>query len=228
MYQDFKMQVVTELFNIAGMLISQQTSSFDKQQQLSDEYFDKTKAIVEKEEKKQPKPKLESRKEEVKEVKPILSLEGVGEGTACVACSNDHFSTTSGMLNEALRFKKEGMNSWEIQRRIGIALDELNSMERGDLHADQIAGLKGKEKQLANEAKDASRDLRHKINAIHSFEDLEKVAAEAANVRTKFMRNVFTLSMEDGTMEKLCKNVPEAEKERCIERITAALKEHRE
>ena len=142
-------------------------------------------------------------------------------------CSSDHFSTTSGMLNEALRFKKEGMGSWEIQRRMGIALDELNAMERGDLHADQIARLTGKEKQLADEAKDDSRDLRHKINVIHSLEDLENVAAEAAIVRTKFMRGIWKIATLDGSAERLCKGLEDEAKERCISVIHTVLEKPR-
>jgi hypothetical protein len=42
--------------------------------------------------------------------------------TACVACAVGHFSTSSGLLKEALRFKGEGMTSQEILDRIAVNL----------------------------------------------------------------------------------------------------------
>ncbi len=53
--------------------------------------------------------------------------------TACVACAVGHFSTSSGLLKEALRFKGEGITSNEILDRIAAALEEQNALERVDL-----------------------------------------------------------------------------------------------
>ena len=218
------------IFDIAGQFISGQLTkpSYDNQEKLASEYFEELKIMARKEEQKTENERKQigyQPDEEPEPEPPVTDMtpEKIKKGTACILCSSDHFSTASGMLNESLRFKKEGMGSWEIQRRIGIALDELNSMERGDLHADQIAGLNGKEKQLANEAKEDSRNLRHKINAIHSFEDLENVAAEAANIRTKFMKNMWDVATLDGSAKKLCKGLEAEEKERCISVINTVL-----
>jgi len=143
----------------------------------------------------------------------------------CVSnCSSDHFSTTSGALAEALRFaRKEGVLHPEVQSRLGIASDELNIMERIDLSAEKTANMKGKEKQIALDALNASRDLRHKIKGIKTPDDLEIAAADAANFRTYFMKNVFNMAMQDGTVDKLCHNFTGEEKERCISTITDIL-----
>jgi len=230
-FDELKYRALVGVFDIAGQFVSSQLTkpSYDDQEKLSSEYFEELKIMARKEEQRTEKERkqMNYKPEELEEPVKDMTPERVERGTACLACSSDHFSTTSGMLNEALRFKKEGMGSWEIQRRMGIALDELNAMERGDLHADQIARLTGKEKQLADEAKDDSRDLRHKINAIHSVEDLEKIAAEAANVRTKFMRNIWKIATLDGSAEKLCNKLDGEARERCISIIHTVLEKPR-
>lgn len=229
-FDELKYRALVGVFEIAGQFISGQLTkpSYDDQEKLSSEYFEELKIMARKEEQRVEKErKQRDYKPEEPEAVKDMTPERVERGTACLACSSDHFSTTSGMLNEALRFKKEGMGSWEIQRRMGIALDELNAMERGDLHADQIARLTGKEKQLADEAKDDSRDLRHKINAIHSVEDLENVAAEAAIVRTKFMRGIWKIATLDGSAERLCKGLEDEARERCISVIHTVLEKPR-
>jgi len=53
----------------------------------------------------------------------------------------------------------------EAVRRIRIALDELNIMERIDLAPDETAKLRGAEKELADWTLKQSRDLRHAITA---------------------------------------------------------------
>jgi len=234
MYEDLKMKLVYSAIDLASTYFSTGMSSGDDDKHTANfnNYSKKLETIIAKRDKNKPKeevvqventttgviiePPLPSPSNTVVKDMTIEKIEG---GVACLACSSDHFSTASGMLNEALRFKNDGMGSWEIQRRLGIALDELNSMERGDLHADQIAMLSGREKDIANAALSSSRDLRHKINAIHSVNDLENVSAQAANARTKFMKEVFSLSVTDGTIEKLCQNLTGEELERCMKDI---------
>jgi hypothetical protein len=148
----------------------------------------------------------------------------------CVSnCSKDHFSTASGALAEALRFaRKEGINHSEVQDRLGIASDELNIMERIDLSPQKMVTLDGQERRLAIEALNESRDLRHQIMSIKTDADLEKAAADAAKVRTRFMKNVFQMAMRDGTVDKLCRNFTGGEKEHCIKTLTGILEKKKD
>jgi len=125
-----------------------------------------------------------------KETKPAPKA----EGTACLACSRDHFSTTSAALSEALRFAHpEGMKHPEVVRRLGIALDELNILERIDLDPGQLGMLNEDERKLAIWALQKSRELRHSIGGVKTTEDLEKAAAKAGEVREEFMRRLWEL-----------------------------------
>jgi len=108
----------------------------------------------------------------------------VSEGTACIPCTNDHLSTCSGLLAEALRFaRKDGIQSIEVISRVGLCNDELNAMERVDLRPELTVSLLQWEKQLANDALNGSRDLRHNMADVASVEDLENVAAKAQTLR---------------------------------------------
>jgi len=114
----------------------------------------------------------------------LKAEEGISEGTACLPCSQDHLSTCSGLLAEALRFaRNDGIESPEVISRIGLCRDELNAMERVDLRPELTITLPQWEKQLANEALNGSRDLRHNMADMTSVEDLEKVAANAQQLR---------------------------------------------
>jgi len=221
-------------FNIAGKVIATQLSGGDdKQQQLAADYYAKATRLAEKVEKEQTKPlrkpipiPLSPEPEYVVKTEKDLSPEKIEKGVSCLPCSRDHVSTASAVLNEALRFaRKEDMGHVEVQRRIGIALDELNAMERIDLAAESIEGLAGQEREVAIEAANDSRELRHAITAIKTPEDLQKVAAKAANVRTKFMSNIFKLSTKDGTIKQLCKGLTGDELERCMVVIGNVLNE---
>lgn len=153
-----------------------------------------------------------------------LSAKRIEEGVACLQCSRDHLSTASAMLNEAIRFtKNRPMYDEEIQWRIGVALDEVNAMERGDLHNDNVQNLQGKEREIAEEALGNLRDLRHKITAIQSSDDLKQTASYASKVKTNFMRKIFMLSQADGTIDKLCVGMDGEEKQKCIGRVNEIL-----
>jgi hypothetical protein len=161
--------------------------------------------------------------------KKDLTPDKIEKGTACLACSKDHFSTASGALSEALRFaRKEGLNHPEVQSRLGIATDELNIMERIDLSAEKLVHLNGHEKQIALDALNESRELRHEIMAVKTPEDLERAAAEAAQIRTRFMKSVFSIAMRDGTVDKLCRNFTGPEKDKCMKTLTNILEERKE
>lgn len=106
------------------------------------------------------------------------------EGTACLPCTQDHLSTCSGLLAEALRFaRKDGIQSREVISRIGLCNDELNAMERVDLRPELTMKLPEWEKEIADTALKGSRDLRHDIANMTSVGNLESVAGKAQTLR---------------------------------------------
>jgi len=126
------------------------------------------------------------------------SQSAISTGTACLPCSRDHLSVTSSALSEGIRFAREkGIKDPEVIRRIRIALDELNVMERIDLAPVEIAGLKGAEKELAEWTLKNSRDLRHSITAIKDAESMEKTAARASQITEEFMSRLWSIPEEE-------------------------------
>jgi len=118
-------------------------------------------------------------------------------GTACLSCCRDHFSTTSSALSEALRFAHpDSIKSPEVTRRLRIALDELNILERIDLAPDAIGMLSEPERKLAIWALNSSRDLRHVIGEVRSVEGLEEAARNASKVTEEFMKKFWDLEEE--------------------------------
>lgn len=98
--------------------------------------------------------------------------------TACVPCALGHFSTSAGLLNESVRFKAEGITSNEILDRIAKALEEQNALERVDLASEKIRSAPGWERDIAEEALQKSRSLRHRLETIQTVYDLEQAAAD--------------------------------------------------
>jgi len=99
--------------------------------------------------------------------------------TACVPCALGHFSTTAGLLNEAVRFKKEGITSNEILDRIAKVLEEQNTLERVDLTEEKIRNTPAWERDLAEEALQQSRGLRHRLETLTTIEELGQAAADS-------------------------------------------------
>jgi len=125
-----------------------------------------------------------------------VSIEGTGPqqeaiATACVACAVGHFSTSSGLLKEAVRFKGEGMTSNEILDRIAGALEEQNALEREDLSPEKIQRLPEWEKAIAEEALDQSRQLRHRLESIQSVDELEQAAVDTKRYYIKLNRQWY-------------------------------------
>jgi len=126
------------------------------------------------------------------------SQASVSAGTACLPCSRDHLSTSSSALSEGIRFAREkGIKDHEVMRRVRIALDELNAMERIDLAPEETAKLKGAEKELANWTLKQSRDLRHAITSIKDVETMEQAAATASQVTEEFMSRLWSIPEEE-------------------------------
>jgi len=111
--------------------------------------------------------------------------------TACVACAVGHFSTSSGELKEALRFKGEGMTSHEVLDRIAGALEEQNALEREDLTQEKIQNLPQWERAIAEEALTQSRQLRHRLETIQSIDELEQLAADTRTYYLKLSREWY-------------------------------------
>jgi len=101
--------------------------------------------------------------------------------TACVACAVNHFSTSAGLLNEAVRFEKGGITSNEVLDRIAKVLEEQNALERVDLTPEKIRAIGPEwERELADEALEQSRSLRHRLEALTTIEELKGAAADTA------------------------------------------------
>ncbi|GAI69221.1 unnamed protein product [marine sediment metagenome] len=132
---------------------------------------------------------------------PYIALEKqkmTESGTACLPCSRDHFLTASSSLSEGIRFAREkGIKDHEVMRRIRIALQELDIMERIDLAPEETTKLKGAEKELANWSLQQSRDLRHAITAIKDVETMEQAAAKASQVTEEFMDRLWGIPEEE-------------------------------
>ncbi len=111
--------------------------------------------------------------------------------TGCLPCALGHFSTSSGLLNEAVRFKGEGMASNEILDRIAGALEQQNTLEREDLSPVKIQGLPKWEKPIAEEALDQSRQLRHRLESIQSVDELEQAAVDTKRYYIKLNRQWY-------------------------------------
>ena len=127
---------------------------------------------------------------------PATAEETEGKATAiatgCIPCSLGHIGTCSGILNEAMRFaRSDGIASEEVIDRVGICLDELNSLEREDLRPEMIHDLPEWEKKIAIDALNTSRSMRHSLENISSVDGLESVAAATQTSRRDIGRRWF-------------------------------------
>ena len=125
---------------------------------------------------------------------PVDIKEGTEAGTACITCSSEHFSESSGALEEAMRFARDkGIDHAEVLKRVRHSRDELNNLERFDLSPQQIARLPEIEKPIARWAVTKSRELRHSINGLSSIADLEEASAQAADIADEFEKKTMVL-----------------------------------
>ena len=138
----------------------------------------------------------------------IISTTDDSIATACIPCSLGHFSTSVGLLNEAIRFKKDGITSNEILDRIAQVLQEQNALERIDLAPIKIQNLVGWERDLAQGALDQSRSVRHTLENIENIEELAELAANTDRYYRNLSRAWFTHKIKDS----IKKPVAEAKK----------------
>ncbi len=120
---------------------------------------------------------------------PVLPQEDIA--TACVPCALGHFSTSAGLLNETVRFKNEGMTSNEVLDRIAKTLQEQNTLERVDLTPEKMRNTPDWEREMAEDALQQSRSLRHRLETIQTFEELEVAAADTARYYRRLNRAWF-------------------------------------
>jgi len=111
--------------------------------------------------------------------------------TACVPCALGHFRRSAGALEEAKRFKHEGITSNEILDRIADVLKEQNTLERYDLTPMKLQNSPEWERELAEEALEESRQLRHLLEDFTDMKQLETAAARAATFYKRLNREWF-------------------------------------
>jgi len=106
----------------------------------------------------------------------------------CLACARAHLAAVSGDLKEALRFAREdGVLHPEVQVRLTTAEEEIVSLERHDWTPEKIIASPPEHQELIRKYLPQIRQLRQDImNHVHSPEDLERVAAVAGEINTKF------------------------------------------
>jgi len=131
--------------------------------------------------------------------------------TACVPCALGHFSRSAGALEEAKRFQHEGITSNEILDRIADVLKEQNTLERYDLTPMKLQNSPEWERELAEEALEESRQLRHLLEDFTDMKQLDTAAARAATFYKRLNREWFKrrLAQRGSTADNAADNVIE-------------------
>ena len=109
--------------------------------------------------------------------------------SACVVCALGHFSTSSALLNEAIRFKKDGLASPQVLDDIAQAIGEQNALERIDLTPAKVELLPDWEKEMANIALERSRELRHNLATVQNMAELEGLAIDTEEFYKRLNRD---------------------------------------
>jgi len=117
------------------------------------------------------------------------------DGITVHNCAVGHFSASAALLNEAVRFKKDGLANPQVLDDIAAALGEQNALERIDLTPAKIELLPDWEKEMANIALERSRELRHSLESVQNMDELEKLAADTEEFYKQLNR--------DWTMKRL-------------------------
>ncbi len=146
---------------------------------------------------------------ERKELSEVTEERAKSIPTGCVSCAIGHLGTCSGLLNEAMRFAgKDGIDSVEVIDRVGMCLDELNSMERVDLRPEMVVNLSEWEKGLVDQVLLASRETRHKLEALSGVEALEQCAATTQQTRQEVWRDYVKNRAANLTPEDVSAIIP--------------------
>jgi hypothetical protein len=121
-----------------------------------------------------------------------LKKEATGIEAGCIPCALGHVGTCSGLLEEAVRFaRSDGMTNDITIDRMNKCLDELNTMERGDLTTEKIVVLDPWEKEIAEETLSTSRQTRHAIEGCRTLAQLEDITAKTTTIRSNIGRKWF-------------------------------------
>lgn len=242
-YEDLKMRLANIAVNFVGNLIS--TRSTDgrdqKEKEVNEKYYRRALEIAKKygdennlpqivtipvnQEITQETPDREAEDDTPRGFDIDLMDEKIEEGISCLPCSRDHLGVASSVLKEAARFAKreKGMRDPEVIERLHAALEELNALERIDLAPKNLVELQGKEKELADWALNTSADLRHKITAAKTPEDVDQVSAQASEASKKLMAEILDMTTEESMTEKLCGQFEGKKKEECLKLIDPVL-----
>ena len=209
--------LITKAMDILGNIINVQMTKppVNKMRDIEHDYLERLERL----ERRLP-PKEPDREQQQPHREPPSELQQLEKKpeSACLKCSRDHISTTSAALNEAVRFvRRGGIKHPEAIRRFGIAIDELNIMERIDLAPERIELLSPKEKEIAHWVLDKGRELRHDISEMKTEDDLEKLAAKASGIRDEYLRKLFDITGADieKIIDEVCKEVDDADKGEC-------------
>jgi len=159
---------------------------------------------------------------------PVEEGAPVEIATACVPCAVGHFSTSAGLLNEAVRFKGEGITSNEVLDRIAKALEEQNTLERVDLTPEKLQRAPEWERGIATEALEQSRKLRHSLEGITSIDELEQAASHTADYYKKLNRQWYKgrfAHLGKERVETIEKRLSSEDKDRIKKRAEALIEE---
>jgi len=240
--QAFLVRMAQQLVGIAGKVIAvaQTDDGFEDVKRIQQKHYDESMKVAK---------KIHKLAEKEQQVAPAFNLsddlqkkldkanfqidmteEKVEKGTSCLPCSRDHFSVASGLLEEALRFAKrpdEGLRSPEVKKRVQKALLELNNLERVDLASENVVGLQGKERELADWTMNASAKIRHDLTSVRTPDDLVHVAAEASKAATKLNDEVWDLTLSEDNAESkiddICRGLTGDALETCRERVRSVI-----
>ena len=117
--------------------------------------------------------------------------QGEDIATACVPCAIGHYAGAGRLLNEAIRFRDDGMGSNQVLDDIAGAIGELNAMERVDLTPERLSRTPSWEKAIAEEALRESRKLRHRLESLDRIEDVERAAVDTESYYKKLNRQWY-------------------------------------
>ena len=111
--------------------------------------------------------------------------------TACVPCAIGHYAGAGRLLNEAMRFRDDGMESNQVLDDIAGAIGELNAMERVDLTPERLSRTPPWEKAIAEDALRESRKLRHRLEGLSSMGNVEQAAVDTETYYKKLNRRWY-------------------------------------
>ena len=120
----------------------------------------------------------------------------IKEGTACLPCTNSHLHACVGLLNEAVRMSRDGINE-ETIKRTDACLGEIVAAERIDLAPLNISNLPQEEKIIAQYAAGELREIRHDLEGVSRPEQLEQIAARTDKLQKHIGREWFKVRLQN-------------------------------